>query len=296
MSYQQCLRAARERLAAVPRRTIEIPPYGTVEYADDGHGMAALVSHPLFGGFDLGLAIGRKWLGPDLRIIGPSRFGYLGSTLPRAASPADQADAFIALLDMVGLDQVVVLGYSAGGPPVIQLALSYPDRVLALVLVASALPGAAGAPPPKLVANLLIGSDLVFWLLGLAGPSLTARVLGMDKHFRPVGSQCDSIQDAWTSLFPIAPRRRGALHDLYVSNPDVQGYPLEAITVPTLIISARDDAMSAYGNAERAALRIPGSRLESFDHGGHLLLDQDVSVRRSVAMFVEGATAAHQET
>lgn len=294
MSYKRFVGDARQRLAFAPRRTIEIPPFGTVEYADDGSGRAALVSHPLFGGFDLGVVIGRKWLGQDARIVAPSRFGYLRSSLPRAATPAHQADAFDALLGALGLERVVVLGYSAGGPPAIQLALRHPDRVSALVLVASALPGKAGSPPPKPVANLVFGSDLTFWLLGRAGPTFTARILGMDKHFRPVGSQRDSIQNAWTSLFPIAPRKRGVLHDLYVSNPDVQDYPLEKVTVPTLIINAHDDAMSAYGNAERAAPRIPGSRLRSFDHGGHLLLDEDESVRRSVARFVEEATTSLQ--
>jgi pimeloyl-ACP methyl ester carboxylesterase len=153
------------------------------------------------------------------------------------------------------------------------------------------LPGKTGGLPPKPVANLVFGSDLIFWLLGRTGPTLTARILGMDKHFRPVESQRESIQDAWTTLFPIAPRKRGVLHDLYVSNQGVQDDPLEKIAVPTLIINARDDAMSAYGNAERAAVRIPGSRLVSFDRGGHLLLDQDESVRRSVAEFVETATS-----
>ncbi len=290
MSYKQFISVARERLASAPRHTIEIPPFGNVGYADDGSGIAALVSHPLFGGFDLGVSIGRKWLGPEFRIVAPSRFGYPGSTLPRPATPADQADVFVALLDALGLERVVVLGYSAGGPPVIQLALRHPDRVSALVLVASALPGKTGSLPPEPIANLVFGSDLICWLLGRTGPTLTGRILGMDKHFRPVGSQRESIQDAWTTLFPIAPGKRGVLHDLYVSNPGVQDNPLEKIAVPTLIINARDDAMSAYGNAEKAAPRIPDSRLASFDHGGHLLLDEDESVRRSVAKFVEMAT------
>lgn len=291
MSYKQFITAARDQLMSSSRYTIRIPGRGIIEYTSDGSGPPALVSHPLFGGFDLGLGVGRKFLGPDFRIIAPSRFGYLGSTLPKAALPADQADAFAAVLDTLNLERVVVLGYSAGGPPVIQFALRHPDRVSGLVLVASALPGEAGSPP-KPVANLLFGSDLVFWLIGRSGPSLTARILGMDKHFRPVGSQRDAIQDAWTSLFPIAPRKRGVLHDLYVSNPDVQGYPLEEVRVPTLIINARDDVMSAYGNAKRAATRIPDSHLVSFDLGGHLLLDDEEAVRRSVAEFVK-ASASH---
>ena len=287
MSYKQFITAARDRLTSSSRNSIQIPGRGIIEYTSDGSGPPALVSHPLFGGFDVGLGVGRKFLGPDFRIIAPSRFGYLGSTLPTAALPADQADAFAAVLDTLDLERVVVLGYSAGGPPAIQFALRHPDRVSALVLVASALPGEAGSPP-KPVANLLFGSDLVFWLLGRSGSTLTARILGMDARFRPVGSQRDAIQDTWTTLFPIAPRKRGVLHDLYVSNPDVQSYSLEEIIVPTLIINARDDAMSAYGNAELAAPRIQGSRLVSFDHGGHLLLDHDEAVRRSVAEFIKG--------
>ena len=287
MSYKHFITAARDRLTSSSRYTLRTPGRGIVEYTSEGSGPPALVSHPLFGGFDVGLGVGRKFLGPEFRIVAPSRFGYLGSTLPKAALPADQADAFAAVLDTLDLERVVVLGYSAGGPPAIQFALRHPDRVSALVLVASALPGKAGSPP-KPVANLLFGSDLVFWLLGRSGSTLTARILGMDGHFRPVGSQRDAIQDTWTSLFPIAPRKRGVLHDLYVSNPDVQGYPLEEISVPTLIINARDDAMSAYRNAERAAPRIRGSCLVSFDRGGHLLLDDEEAVRRSVAEFVKG--------
>jgi hypothetical protein len=42
------------------------------------------------------------------------------------------------------------------------------------------------------------------------------------------------------------------LFDLYVSNPDVQTYPLEEISVPTLIINAKDDGLSAFDNAARA--------------------------------------------
>lgn len=286
MSYQQTLTAAQQRLASLPRNTVEVPGLGAVEYTDDGSGPPALVSHPLCGGFDLGLGVGRKFLAPEFRVVAPSRFGYLGSVLPEAATPDRQADAFAAVLDALGLEHVLALGYSAGGPSVIQLALRHPERVSALVLVASALPGRTGAPP-KPVANLLFGSDLVFWLLGGTGPTTTARILGMDRHFRPTGSQRDEIRDAWSTMLPIAPRKRGVLHDLYVSNPDVQRYPLEEVSVPTLVISARDDAMSAYANAVRAASRLPRSRLVSFEHGGHLLLGEEEAVRRSVAEFLE---------
>src|SRR2546430_4820431 len=68
--------------------------FGTIEYADRGEGVPLLVSHGVLGchvdtvdGWWAGL------LGPGFRVIGPSRFGYFGSTLPKDATPADQADA-----------------------------------------------------------------------------------------------------------------------------------------------------------------------------------------------------------
>jgi pimeloyl-ACP methyl ester carboxylesterase len=70
------------------------------------------------------------------------------------------------------------------------------------------------------------------------------------------------------SLFPIHPRKAGVLFDLYTSNPDVQTYALEQIPVPTLIINANDDGLSAFDNAAWASRRIARSKLVAIDRGG----------------------------
>ena len=51
----------------------------------------------------------------------------------------DSADDHIALLDALGIDKVIVLGYSLGGPIGLDLARRYPDRVAGIVLQATAL-------------------------------------------------------------------------------------------------------------------------------------------------------------
>ncbi len=289
MGYRQTLAAARNRLDAAPRHYLHSARYGAIEYADDGDGAPVLVSHPLFGGFDIGINTGRAYIGGGFRLIAPSRFGYLGSALPAGAAPAGQADAFAELLDVLNLDTVPVFGYSAGGPAAIQLALRHPQRVAALVLLASALPGPAAGPPPKPVARLMFG-DPFFWLIGHAGPTLAARILGMPKQFRPAGNERDMIRQTWQGFFPVTPRKPGVLFDLYVSNPNVQGYRLEDLAVPTLIISARDDAMSAHPNAEAAATRIANAQLLAFDHGGHLLLGAEEIVRQRVTTWITANT------
>jgi pimeloyl-ACP methyl ester carboxylesterase len=161
--------------------------------------------------------------------------------------------------------------------------------VTKLVLLASALPGTAGQPP-KLVSKLLFG-DPFFWLVAHLGSSVSARLLGMPGDFRPTLDERKTIATTWESFFPIAPRKQGVLFDQYVSNPDVQNYCLEDISVPTLVISARDDAMVAYANAEAAAARIPGARLLTFERGGHLLLGVEETIQQRVTAFVTDPAA-----
>src|SRR6266536_1954987 len=97
LRYRRDLKAARSRLAEVDRRVV-LTDWGAVEYAERGSGEPLLVLHGIFHGCDGGLLTVRD-LCPDRRVIAPSRFGYLGSSLPAHATPADQADALAALLD-----------------------------------------------------------------------------------------------------------------------------------------------------------------------------------------------------
>jgi hypothetical protein len=156
--------------------------------------------------------------------------------------------------------------------------------------MASALPGKSGAPL-KVVAQAFFGSDRLFWILKSYAPSLFARILGMPKGFRPTPEERGRIEQTMDSLFPIHPRKRGVLFDLYVSNPDVQSYPLEEISVPALI-NAEDDGLSAFGNAVRASERIARSKLVVAGRGGHLLLGSETRIQKEIAAFArpDGAT------
>ena len=92
-----------------------------------------LVSHGIFHGCDGGLLAVRDVV-EGRRVIVPSRFGYLGSTLPHGASSATQADAFAGLLDHLAIEQVDVVGISAGTGAALQLAMRHPDRIGHLVI------------------------------------------------------------------------------------------------------------------------------------------------------------------
>lgn len=292
--YQSMIDAARRRLADRARRVLCDPRFGEIEYAEWGEGPPMLLSHPLLGGFDMMTGFAETYIGGGHRFVAPSRFGYLGSSLPPAAMPADQADAYTVLLDSLGIGRVAVFGYSGGGPSAIQFALHHPGRTTALILMASALPGKAGAPP-KAVAQAFFGSDRLFWMLKSYAPSLFARILGMPKGFRPTPGERGRIEQTMDSMFPIHPRKRGVLYDLYVSNPDVQAYPLEEVSVPTLIINAKDDGLSAFGNAARASARIEPSKLVAIDRGGHLLLGSETRIQEEIAVFTRSYGLTQKE-
>ncbi len=95
------------------RQTVETS-FGALEYATLGDGPAVLLVHGAGGGFDQGLDVAAAAADGGLKLIVPSRFGYLGSSMPAEASPGAQADAFVELLDHLGLEQVSLLAVSAG--------------------------------------------------------------------------------------------------------------------------------------------------------------------------------------
>jgi pimeloyl-ACP methyl ester carboxylesterase len=82
----------------------------------------------------------------------------------------------------------------------------------------------------------------------------------------------------------------GVLFDALESNPAVKDIPLSEITVPTLIVHARDDAGPPYQGAVDMALQIPGARLLTIERGGHLMLGDHSWATDEVAYFLDGVT------
>ena len=287
--YHHELGAARARLAAVDRRVLRTPS-GDLEYAEQGDGEPLLVVHGIFQGSDGGLLAARE-LVADRRVIAPSRFGYLRSTLPSGATPADQADAFALLLDELGIGQVDVLGISAGATSVLQFALRHPDRTRHLVVLSGNLPGSPTATVQPRSVRFLYG-DPPLWALRTLAPSLLARAMGVPTGFQRTAEDDRYLSVFSDSIFPVGPRAEGALFDAFVSNADVNSYDLESLEVPTMILHARDDPLASYEAAERAAARIPGSVLVTVESGGHLMLGQHDHVRTALADFLASPVAA----
>lgn len=229
----------------------------------------------------------KPWVPRGLRVIVPSRFGYLGSDLPLHATPEMQADAFALLLDALEIPRACVLAASAGSPSALQFALRDPDRVSGLVLVSPMVPGPPqGRPPPRFVLELLFSHDLLLWAFQSYLSGAMDRLIGVPKGLALTDEDRAALAAARRGVFPAAPRMRGVLFDAYESNPAVNDVPLSDIAIPTLIVHARDDPGPRYDGAAYMAGQMPGARLLTIERGGHLMFGDHSWATREVADFL----------
>ena len=291
LRYRREMNVARARLAAVKRHVISTP-WGAVEYAERGSGDPVLVVHGIFHTCVGGLLSVRD-LCPDRHVIAPSRFGYLGSSMPPNATPADQADAFVALLDALDIRRIDVVALSAGATSALQLALGHPERVKHLAVLVGNLPGSPTAVVQPFSVKLS-NRQLPMWALKTLAPSTMARLVSaVPKGFVITSEEARFVTEFIDSLFPMMPD--GYNFDACVSNAAVNDVNLEAIRVPTLIVHTKDDQLASHEASKRAAERIPGARFVSLQSGGHLMLGQTNTIRDELADFFAERSERHVE-
>lgn len=293
LPYRRDIRNAYAKLDSIERQVVATD-CGPIEIAVQGEGETILVSHGIGGGFDQGLGLADAYLGNEYKVIAPSRLGYHGTPLLAGASPASQADAFVCLLDSLGIQQITVMANSAGGTSAIQLALHHPERIKALVFVSTAAPSVGEynvALPPKPVIQTVFGSDFLMWVLTHHFESAMKPAVGIPDGYSLSETEQVQVTGVIRSILPIKPRTAGFVFDMFISNLDMdrhpEQYPLEEINIPVLVIHAVDDSLAPYANAEALAKRISDAKLLSIPSGGHLLLSQEAFVRSEIARFLE---------
>ncbi|GIV98808.1 alpha/beta hydrolase [Roseiflexus sp.] len=288
-AYTRDMRAAEARVAA-GRRLVEAT-CGAVEYGEQGNGFPVLVLHGAGGGYDQGLLIGELFLGEGYRIIAPSRFGYLGAEIPADSSVEAQADAYACLLNTLGVERVVVLGFSAGGPSALQFALRHPQRTQALIMASaiSYTEPLSDQDRRRLESgiNRIIGSDFFYWAMENVAPGEFLALIGVSKDFQRTMSKGESNIAALTLelMHPMSRRFPGILLDQTRYIP--RDWPLDNISAPTFVVHARDDTLVPYSHGEHSATEIPEAEMLPFETGGHLLLGQTDEIRSSLAAFLQ---------
>ena len=262
-----------KRLLSYNAKTADLS-YGKMSYVDEGKGEVILSVHGIFGGYDQAFDTCKDFA-PDFRILAPSRFGYLGSDISGKGTPAEQASAYVELLDSLGIDKVYLLATSAGGSIAIRFALDYPERTKGLILYCSAMPFAEKpekyaeyAGPPAFLC-----SDYAMFLMS----PLFESIMGMEPS-------------TIYSMLPVGERKDGVVLDAGVTNPDMarnfDDYKIEEMQVPVLILHAKDDKLASYKDVENALGRFRNCTFISFETGGHLMTGHSEEVKKAVLDFI----------
>jgi len=288
--FQRDLAVAADR--AAQGSTLIATRCGPIEVQQAGQGIPLLMIHGSGGGHDQGMDWARPLTQHGIRVIAMSRFGYLRTPRPADASPEAQADAHVCLLDALGIAKAAVMGVSAGGASALQAAIRHPDRVSALVLVVPIAwkPGGVADSAPPLSDEKdewllrLLGSDFLYWSgVQLARDQVFRHVLATPPELIHAASAQEQarVNAMAERVLPVSLRSLGLRDDTRLGK-GLRPAALETIRVPTLAISARDDAFGTYAGAEYTASRIPGARFVGYDSGGHLLVGRDAQVQAEV--------------
>ena len=268
--YEREIKSARSRLQEESR--VYQTSAGAIEAAVTDQGSSVLVAHGSAGGYDMGLWLARL-IGGNFQYVAPSRFGYLRSPLPPQPTPEAQADLYAALLDMLHVNSIVIIGLSAGGASALQFALRHPGRCRGLIMLSAV---SRPVPPlPRLARALypfMLRSDFIPWLFYTLAPQVVFQANGVSRallaKIKPDREKMMLLDALYQTTFPSTLRRDGMLNDLQQLT-TFPRYPIEQISVPTLVIHAANDPIIPYVSGEFSAQSIPKAQFLILDDGGH---------------------------
>lgn len=242
---------------------------------ESGHGpRAVILLHGIIGSAEDWETVA-PLLAARYRVLAVDRPGHGYSESPREANNvALNARVVQHLMTVFSLEDVVVVGHSYGGSVALQLAVTHPDGLKGVVLVA---PGAYPDFPPgvleRLIAAPVVGRGLTRLLLPLIGESEIRT--GLAAAVAPDGDILPKdFFDKRVALWKKpAPLRAYAEHSLGF-NADLESLSQQyaKIAKPVIILQGEADASPRMRErSAQLAREIPGAQLRGFPATGHYL-------------------------
>ena len=249
-------------------------------YEVAGQGVPLLFVHGGLGG-GRGSALFRQHHMPVLaqyaHVIAFDRRAAGLSETPSVGYSFDEFVAdMVALLDYLGHERAVLMGHSAGGPQVLQCALTHPERVMALILSSTATQ-TVHVPPALASLVTFLGTEGLTHLQQMLTPHDTSPAAQASVPGAPVEPLTGILQ---TYL-------------AYHLHGDQLASRLQDITVPALILHGTADAEIPFGEAEYLHAGLPTSSLIPFVGGGHsILVTHAGPYRQAIIDFLQSLALA----
>lgn len=223
-----------------------------------------------------------------LRLVGHSRPGYGESSARPDSTVAATVDDVTTILEHLGADKFLALGWSGGGPRALACAAMH-DRCQAAATIAGVAPFDADGldwfdamAPENLeeYAAAAAGQQSLTEFLEQAAAGMTERSAEQVGH--SMGELVSEVDKAALTGeladYLAAALRRSCLHgiegwrddDLTLMKP--WGFELAAITVPVSIWQGSQDQMVPFAHGKWLAGAVPGARAHLVDGEGHISL------------------------
>lgn len=226
-------------------------------------------------------------LAAGIRLIVPDRPGCGDADPQPGRKLADWPLDMAALLDHLGLDRFAVLGFSAGTPYALSLALAMPTRVLALGLAAPIVP----IDHLTDLRHYAGSARLPLWLAGHAAGLLPTAMRGAVQQVRSNVHRYIEMQMAQSTTLDRQafedPRLRAAYVQGLLANlrrgPDDMaddlrvafsnwGLDLARLSLPVQLWHGDGDRVVTLAGARQLASRLPSAQLQVLPGGGHFLI------------------------
>lgn len=225
-----------------------------------------------------------------LRMVTYSRPGYGASTRHEGRTVADAAGDTAAILDALGSEQCVTVGWSGGGPHALACAALLPDRAAACATIAGV--GPFGHPDLDFLAGMGEMNVEEFGYVIAGDDEALLRYMHAYEEETRDGTP-EGVIEALRSLLPPVDveAMRDELGWFFVENDreafrygvwgwfddDVAfmrpwGFDPAAIQVPATIWQGKVDLMVPFAHGQWLAAHVAGARAELSDVDGHISL------------------------
>lgn len=224
-----------------------------------------------------------------LRMVTYSRPGYAGSTARRHRCVADVGGDVTAILDDLGADDFVTLGWSGGGPHALACAALLPGHCVAATTIASVAPYEAhaldwmagmGKENVEEFSAALQGEAVLRPALeSYARELVTVQATEVAASLGDLVSDVDrrSLTGDFAEVVALSFRRavsrgiEGWLDDDLAFTHD-WGFRLADIRTPVAIWQGEQDRMVPFAHGQWLAAHVPGARVHLYPDEGHLSL------------------------
>lgn len=242
-----------------------------VQVQGEGFPLLCLHGHP---GSGSSMSVFTKHFSKRFQTIAPDLRGYGNSKTQVNFEMNDHLGDLQRLLDRLGVERCLVLGWSLGGILAMELALLLPERVSGLILIATAARPFGNHPPISWQDNLYTGLAAVLnrlqpgweWNIETFGKRSLFRYLIQQHTPAAYGYLAQDAMSAFLKTSPAATNALNtALRDRYNRVPD-----LNKILCPSLVLAGDQDRHITVASSRETAQNLPNCQFKSYPNTAHL--------------------------